>query len=82
MDLADLLEGAGERVKVSSVLVASLPQAEDDRRRTLLLREVAQVSEEEHTKSSQGHCQAKCFMLLQIWTVSAVKDASHSESAG
>lgn len=50
VDLSDLLEGAGKRVKVSSVLVASLPQAQYDRRRTLLLRKIAQVSEEEHTK--------------------------------
>lgn len=51
VDPADLLEGAGERVQVSGVLVASLPQAQDDRRRTLLLRKVAQVSGEEHTRS-------------------------------
>lgn len=45
VDLADLLQGAGERVQVVGVLMASLPQAEDDGRRTPLLRKVAQVPE-------------------------------------
>lgn len=45
VDLADLFQGAGESVEVGGVLMASLPQAEDDGRRTLLLRKVAQVPE-------------------------------------
>lgn len=43
VDLADLFQGAGERVEVGGVLMASLPQAEDGGRRTPLLRKVAQV---------------------------------------
>lgn len=43
VDLADLFQGAGESVEVGGVLMASLPQAEDDGRRTPLLRKVAQV---------------------------------------
>lgn len=43
VDLADLLEGAGQGVKVSRVLVASLPQVQYDRRRTPLLCKIRQV---------------------------------------
>lgn len=45
MDLADFLQGGGERLEVGGVLMASLPQAQDDGRRTPLLRKVAQVPE-------------------------------------
>lgn len=46
VDLADLLEGTGQRVQVSGGLVPSLPQAEDDPGRAALLREIRQVPEE------------------------------------
>ena len=43
MDLAPPLQGAGETVEVGGVLMASLPQAKHDGRRTLPLGKVAQV---------------------------------------
>lgn len=48
VDLADLLEGAGQRVQVSGSLVPSLPQAEDDPRWAALLSEIRQVPEDRH----------------------------------
>lgn len=51
VDLADLLQGAGEGVEVDGVLMASLPQAEDDSRRARLLRKVAQVPGKKHVSS-------------------------------
>lgn len=61
LDLADLLQGAGQRVEVvggvevvGRVEVASLPQAKDERRGTRLLGKVAQVPEgEEPTRPSR-----------------------------
>lgn len=51
LDLADLLQGAGQRVQVvGGVMVASLPQAEDERRGTRLHGEVAQVPEGEEPR--------------------------------
>lgn len=43
VDLADLLQSAGQRVQVPCVLVLGLPQAEDHRRWALLTRKVTQV---------------------------------------
>lgn len=40
VDLADLLEGAGQRVQVPGSLVPSLPQTEDDPGRTALISEI------------------------------------------
>lgn len=51
VDLADLVQGAGEGVEVGGVLMASLPQAEDDGRRARLLRKVAQVPGKKHVSS-------------------------------
>lgn len=45
MEIADFFQGACERVGAGGVLMASLPKAEHDGRRTPLLRKVAQVPE-------------------------------------